>query len=218
MEPSQGAGEKRVSKPREEAGLSDRVHAFVPEAERLHEQNFDKAIDNEIAAWSVGERFVDDRVYRALEPSGSGIGGLDMDKNRQQAAEQAAVGGVQFEITAEHFEVDLEIRIAVPHLTDLTSQRLLCVEQNDFACEVAGSREGSAGWDEDEITSGEAQGFMAVDRQPTFAGQNDSKAGVCHSRTTHGPTAGSTDNLRADRARAQQGNHIGKRIHVPDDL
>jgi hypothetical protein len=34
----------------------------------------------------------------------------------------------------------------------------------------------------------------------------------------HGPTAGPVDNLRSDRARAQQGNHIGKRFHVPDDL
>jgi hypothetical protein len=59
---------------------------------------------------------------------------------------------------------------------------------------------------------------MAVDSQAAFAGQHESKAGVSHSRTTHGPTAGPVDNLRSDRARAQQGNHIGKRFHVPDDL
>ena len=94
MEPPQGAGEKRISEPREEAGLSDGVNAFGAEPQSLHEQNLDKTIDDEIAAWSVGERLLDDRVYRALKPSRSGIGGLDMDKSREQSAEQPAVGRV----------------------------------------------------------------------------------------------------------------------------
>jgi hypothetical protein len=47
------------------------------EAERLHEQNFNKTIDDKIAAWSVGERRLDDRVQRALEPSRRRIAGLD---------------------------------------------------------------------------------------------------------------------------------------------
>src|SRR5580700_3000861 len=109
MEPPQGAGEKRISEPREEAGLSDSVNAFGAEPQSLHEQNLDKTIDDEVAAWSVGERLLDDRVYRGLEPSGRGIGGLDMDKRRQQAAEQTTVDRVQLEIAAEQFEVSLEI-------------------------------------------------------------------------------------------------------------
>jgi hypothetical protein len=59
---------------------------------------------------------------------------------------------------------------------------------------------------------------MVVDGQPAFAGQHESKAGVSHSRTTHGPTAGPVDKLRSDRASAQQGNYVGQRFHVPDDL
>jgi hypothetical protein len=141
-----------------------------------------------------------------------------MDKGWQQIAEQAAVDGVQFEITTELLELRFEIGIAVPHLAGLTSQRLLRVERNDFAGEVAGNREGPAGWHEDEIACGETQGFMAVDRQPAFAGQHESKAGVSHSRTTHGLAAGPVHNLGFDRARAQQGNHIGKRFHIQDDL
>src|ERR1700736_812076 len=218
MDPPQGAGEKRISEPHEEAGLSDGVPAFGGEPQSLHEQNLDKTIDDEIAAWSVGERLLDDRVYRALEPSRRRIGGLDMDKGRQQAAEQTTVDSVQLEIAAELLELRLEIGIAVPDLAGLTSQRLLRVERSDFACEVAGDREGPAGWHEDEIACGKTQGFMAIDGQPAFAGQHESKAGVSHSRTTHGPTAGPVDNLRSDRARAQQGNHIGKRFHLPDDL
>jgi hypothetical protein len=42
-----------------------------------------KTNDDEIAAWPVGERLLDDRVYRALKPPRSGIGRLDMDKGRQ---------------------------------------------------------------------------------------------------------------------------------------
>jgi hypothetical protein len=67
MEPPQGAGEQRISEPREEAGLSDGVHTFGAETERLHQQNFNKTIHDKIAAWSVGERLLDDRVYRVLE-------------------------------------------------------------------------------------------------------------------------------------------------------
>src|ERR1700704_3157574 len=109
MESPQGAGEKRISEPHEKAWLSDGVHAFGAEPQSLHEQNLDKTIDDEIAAWSVGERLLDDRVYRAREPSRRGIGGLDMDKGRQQTAEQAAVGGVQFEVATELLELRLEI-------------------------------------------------------------------------------------------------------------
>ena len=98
MEPPQSAGEKRISEPHEKAGLSNSVHAFGTEPQRLHEQNLDETIDYEIAAWSVGERLLDDRVYRALKPSHSGIGRLDMDKGRQQTAKQAAIDRVQFEI------------------------------------------------------------------------------------------------------------------------
>jgi hypothetical protein len=87
MEPPQSPGETGIGKPREEAGLSDGVNVFGPEAERLHEQNFDKTIDDEIAACPVGKRFLDDRVDHAFKPSGSGIGRLDMDQLRQQAAE-----------------------------------------------------------------------------------------------------------------------------------
>jgi hypothetical protein len=83
MESPQSAGEKRISEPHEEAGFSDGVHAFGAEPQSLHEQNLDKTIDDEIAAWSVGERLLDDRVYRALKPPRSGIGRLDMDKGRQ---------------------------------------------------------------------------------------------------------------------------------------
>jgi len=218
MEPPQGAGEKRISEPREEAGLSDGVNAFGAEPQSLHEQNLDKTIDDEVAAWSVGERLLDDRVYRRLEPSGRGIGGLDMDKGRQQAAEQATVDRLQLEIAAEQFEVSLEIGIAVPHLTGLTSQRFLRVERNDFACEVAGHREAWVGRHEDEIASGEALRIMAIHFEPAFADQHESKVGEIHSRAAYGPTSGPLDNLRSDRARAQQGNHIGKRFHIPDDL
>ena len=66
MESPQSAGEKRISEPHEEAGFSDGVHAFGAEPQSLHEQNLDKTIDDEIAAWSVGERLLHDRVYRAL--------------------------------------------------------------------------------------------------------------------------------------------------------
>src|ERR1700682_966153 len=120
MESPQGAGEKRISEPREKAWLSYSVHAFGAEPQRLHEQNLDKTIDNEIAAWSVGERLLDDQVYRALKPSRRRIGGLDMDKGRQQTAEQAAVDGVELENAAELLEVCLEIGIAVPGLAVLT--------------------------------------------------------------------------------------------------
>ena len=105
MESPQGAGEKRISEPHEKAWLSDSVHAFGAEPQRLHEQNLDKMIYNEIAAWSVGERLLDDRVNCALDPSRRRIGGLNMDKGRQQTAEQAAVDGVQFEITTELLEL-----------------------------------------------------------------------------------------------------------------
>jgi hypothetical protein len=128
MESPQGAGEKRISEPHEEAGLSDGVHAFGAEPQSLHEQNLDKTIDDKIAAWSVGERLLDDRVYRALKPSHSGIGRLDMDKGRQQTAEQAAVDGVQFEITTELLELRLEIGIAVSDPAGLTVQRPLRVD------------------------------------------------------------------------------------------
>jgi hypothetical protein len=84
--------------------LSDGVHAFGAEPQSLDEQNFDKTIDDEIAAWSVGERLIDDRVYRAREPSRRGIGGLDMDEGRQQTAEQVPLDGVQFEIAAEQLK------------------------------------------------------------------------------------------------------------------
>jgi hypothetical protein len=86
MEPPQGAGEKRIGEPREEAGSFDRVHAFSAEPQRLHEQNLDKTIDDEIAAWSLGERLLDDQAYHALKPSRRRIGGLDMHKGRQQTA------------------------------------------------------------------------------------------------------------------------------------
>ena len=86
MESPQSAGEKRISEPHEEARLSDGVHAFGAKPQSLHE------FDDDIAAWSVGERLLDDRVYRALKPFRGRIGGLDMDKRRQQTAEQAAVG------------------------------------------------------------------------------------------------------------------------------
>ena len=132
MEPPQGACEKRISEPHEQAGLSDGVHAFGSEAERLHEQNFNETIHDEIAAWSVGERLLDDRVYRALKPSRSGIGGLDMDKGRQQSAEQAAVDGVQFEITTELLELQREIWIAVSDPVGLTVQRPFHVDRDDF--------------------------------------------------------------------------------------
>src|ERR1700704_968179 len=101
MAPPQGAGEKRISDPHKEAGSSDGIHAFGTEPQRLHEQNLYKAIDDEIAAWSVGERLLNDRVYRALEPSRRRIASLDMDNSRQQTAKQATVDGVQLEIAAE---------------------------------------------------------------------------------------------------------------------
>src|SRR6267378_5423316 len=151
MESPQGAGEKRISEPHEKAWLSDDVHALGAEPQSLCEQNLDKTIDNEIATWSVGERLLDDRVYHALKPSRSGIGGLDMDKGRQQTAEQAAVDEVQFEITTELLELRLEIGIAVSGPAGLTVQRLLRVHRNDFACEVAGDREAWVGRHEDEI-------------------------------------------------------------------
>src|ERR1700722_13178594 len=145
MEPPQGTGEKRISEPREKAGLSDSVHAFGAEPQCLHEQNLDKTIDNEIAAWSVGERLLDDRVYRAFDPSHRRIGGLNMDKGRQQTAEQATINGVQLEIATELLELSVEIGIAVAHLARLTGHPLLRVERSDFACEVAGDREAPAG-------------------------------------------------------------------------
>jgi hypothetical protein len=154
MESPQGAGEKRISEPHEKAWLSDSVHAFGAEPQRLHEQNLDKTIDNEIAAWSVGERLLDDRVYRALDPSRRRIGGLDMDKGRQQTAEQATVDGVQLEIATELLELSLEIGIALPDLASLTGHTLLRVERNDFACEVAGDREAPAGRHENKIACG----------------------------------------------------------------
>jgi len=123
MESPQGAGEKRISEPHEEAGLSDGVHAFGAEPQSLHEQNLDKTIDDEIAAWSVGERLLDDRVYRALKPSRSGIGGLDMDTGRQQTAEQAAVDGVQFEITTELLELRLEIGTRISQASSASARR-----------------------------------------------------------------------------------------------
>src|SRR3984893_7524672 len=218
MESPQGAGENRISEPHEKAWLSDSVHAFGAEPQSLHEQNLDKTIDDEIAAWSVGERLLDDRVYRPLKPSRSGIGGLDRDKGRQQAAEQTTVDRVQLERAAEQFDVSLEMGFAVPHLAGLTSQRLLRIERNDFACEVAGHREAWVGRHEDEIACGETHGFIAIHGEPAFAYQHEPKAGEIHSRATYGPTFGPLDNLRSDRARAQQGNHIGKRFHVLDDL
>src|ERR1700675_3894176 len=123
MESSQGAGEKWISEPHEKAWLSDGVHAFGAEPQSLHEQDLDKTIDDEIAAWSVGKRLLDDRVYRGLEPSCRRIGGFDMDKGRQQTDEQAAVDGVQFEITTEQLELRLEIGIAVSDPAGLTVQR-----------------------------------------------------------------------------------------------
>jgi len=53
-----------------------------------------KTINDDFAAWSVGEPLLNDRVYHALKSSRSGIGGLDMDKSREQSAEQPAVGRV----------------------------------------------------------------------------------------------------------------------------
>jgi hypothetical protein len=128
MESSQGAGEKRISEPHEKAWLSDSVHAFGAEAQRLHEQNLDKAIDNEIAACSVGERLLDDRVHRSPKSSRRPIASLDMDNSRQQTDEQATVDGVQLKIAAELLELGFEIGISVAHLAGLTSQRLLRVE------------------------------------------------------------------------------------------
>src|ERR1700726_156568 len=113
MELPQGAGEKRISEPHEKAWLSDSVHAFGAEPQCLHEQNLDKTIDNEIAAWAVGERLLDDRVYRAFDPSTRRIGGWNMDKGGQQAAEQAPINGVQLEIATELLELSLDIWIAV---------------------------------------------------------------------------------------------------------
>ena len=132
MEPPQGAGEKRISEPHKEAGSSDGIHAFGTEPQRLHEQNLDKTIDNEIAAWSVGERLLGDRVHRSPKPSRRRIASLDMDNSRQQTAEQGTVDGVQLEIAAELLELRFEIGIAVPDLAGLTSQRALRVERNDF--------------------------------------------------------------------------------------
>ena len=94
MESPQGAGEKRISEPREKAGLSNGFHAFGAKPQGLHEQNLDETIDNEIAARLVGECLLDDRVDRALKPPRGGIGRPDMDESRQQAA----VDRIQFEI------------------------------------------------------------------------------------------------------------------------
>jgi len=94
MKSSQGAGEKRISQPHEEARLSDDVHAFGAKPQSLHQQDLDKTINDDFAAWSVGEPLLNDRVYHALKSSRSGIGGLDMDKSREQSAEQPAVGRV----------------------------------------------------------------------------------------------------------------------------
>jgi hypothetical protein len=149
------------------------------------------------------------------EPSRGRIGGLDLDKGRKQAAEQAAVGGVQFEITAEHFEVDLEIGIAEPDRTRPTGRT---VERNDLAGEVAGDREAWVGGHEDEIAFDQAHGFVAIHGEPAFADQHEPKTGEIHWRARDGPTSGPLDDLRPDRAGAQEGNHIGKRFHVPDDL
>ena len=154
MEPPQGAGEKRISEPREEAGLSDGVNAFGAEPQSLHEQNLDKTIDDEVAAWSVGERLLDDQIYRALKSSRRRIAGLDMDKARQQTAEQATINGVQLEIATELLELSLKIGIAVPDLARLTGLPFLRVERNDFACEVAGDREAPAGRHENKIACG----------------------------------------------------------------
>jgi hypothetical protein len=60
-----GRGEERISEPHEEATLSDGVHAFGAEPQSIHERNLDKTIDDEIATWSINERLLDDRVYRA---------------------------------------------------------------------------------------------------------------------------------------------------------
>jgi hypothetical protein len=65
MKPLQGAGEHGVGESREKAGLSDCVHAFASEAERLYKQNLDKAINDEFTTGTVGERFLNDRVYRS---------------------------------------------------------------------------------------------------------------------------------------------------------
>ncbi len=113
MEPPQGAGEKRISEPHKEAGSSDGIHAFGTEPQRLHEQNLDKTIDNEIAAWSVGERLLGDRVHRSPKPSRRRIASLDMDNSRQQTAEQGTVDGVQLEIAAELLELRFEIGIGL---------------------------------------------------------------------------------------------------------
>ena len=51
-----------------------------------------------------------------------------MDNGRQQTAEQAAVDGVQFEITTELLELRLEIGIAVSAPAGLTVQRPLRVD------------------------------------------------------------------------------------------
>jgi hypothetical protein len=123
MESPQSAGEKRISEPHEEARLSDGVHAFGAKPQSLHEQDLDETIDDDIAAWSVGERLLDDRVNRALKPPRGGIGGPDVDESRQQTAEQAAVDRIQFEITTELLELRLEIWITVSDPAGLTVQR-----------------------------------------------------------------------------------------------
>jgi hypothetical protein len=59
---------------------------------------------------------------------------------------------------------------------------------------------------------------VAVYRELAFADKHEAKAGQIHSRAPYSPTSGSFDNLRSDRAGSQQGDHIGKRFHVSDDL
>jgi hypothetical protein len=90
--------------------------------------------------------------------------------------------------------------------------------ETTFACEVARDREARVGRHEDEIAFGETHRFVAVYSEPAFADKHEAKAGQIHSRAPYGPTPGSFDNLRSDRARSQQGDHIGKWFHVPDDL
>jgi hypothetical protein len=54
--------------------------------------------------------------------------------------------------------------------------------------------------------------------EPALADQHEAKAGEIHPRTAYGPASGPFDNLRSDRARPQQSDHIGEWFHVPDDL
>lgn len=215
MDAPQSAGEKRISEPDEEAGLSDCVHAFSAPSQSLHEQNLDETVKDEIAARSVGERLLDDRVYRSREPSRGGIGGPDMDESRQQTAEQAAVDRIQFEITTELLELRLDIWITVSDSAGLTGQRLPRV---DFAGKVTGDREPWVGRHQDEIAFGETYGFVVVDCEPALPDQHEAKSGEIHPRTAYGPTSSPFDSLRSDRARPQQSDHVGEGFHVPDDL